>query len=237
MITEISVAAGILLDSLLIKTNLGQEKSWGGKGGSTRRTWHVPSGYSFIGFHGGVGGHLHSLGVILEQTGGQAEKAGSEATSLAAPGSSCTVKQWVPSRNILSNLYSPDPVRRACAKLMAFNQTPGASEGEDAEASGKAVVVALETAAKYADNLLASPSDPRVSRIRLGNKFFDRNIGRLSGGGGVMRALGFRLSENEGRMQYVFDDDKTPWGDGLVGLKRARQTLADVLTSLKEPSP
>ncbi|CAM9739675.1 unnamed protein product, partial [Discosporangium mesarthrocarpum] len=54
-------------------------------------------------------------------------------------------------------------------------------------------IAAVETALKYIENLMASPQDTRKSRIRLGNAFFSRKIGRVLGGFGVMRALGFEL--------------------------------------------
>ncbi|CAN0149633.1 unnamed protein product, partial [Ectocarpus sp. 13 AM-2016] len=206
VLTEISVKAGAIVDSLRVRTNKGREKTWGGAGGHLQRTWHVPTGSSFLGFHGGVGGHVHSLGVTLAERGGQAAGASGE-TSLALD------------PVVKTNLYAADRVARACAQLLAFNAPPpgGGKAGRSSGASSPArrtppppppaleeVVTALETMRKYADNLLASPLDPKVSRIRLANGFFDRKIGRLAGGGGVVRAMGFGLADEGGRMHYVF---------------------------------
>ena len=217
------------MDSLRIRTSKGQEKKWGGDGGHRQQTWRVPTGSSFLGFHGGVGGHLHSLGVTLAEKGGET-KTGGEAGSSSG-------------RNLLTsivkaNLYTADRVKRACAQFLAFNATPAAGDGEDdagppgsPSPASEEVVAALETMRKYADNLLASPLDPKVSRIRLGNGFFDRKIGRLPGGGGVVRAMGFELADEGGRMHYVFRREGA--GGGLQGLRRARQTLIDFVVGLK----
>lgn len=215
--TEISVKAGALVDSLRIQTSKGQEKKWGGDGGAKQQTWRVPTGSSFLGFHGGVGGHLHSLGVTLAETGGETGgKSGS------------TSGDNFLTSGVKVNLYAADRVKRACAQFLAFNITspPGTPTPVPEE-----VVTALETMRKYADNLLASPLDPKVSRIRLGNGFFDKKIGKLPGGGGVIRAMGFELADEGGRMHYVFRRDGA--GGGLQGLRRARQTLMDFVAALK----
>lgn len=197
------------MDSLRIQTSNGQEMKWGGDGGARQQTWRVPTGSSFLGFHGGVGGHLHSLGVTLSERGGEtAEQAGSGSGEISL------------TPVVKANLYTADRVKRACAQFVAFNAA--AAEG---------VVTALETMRKYADNLLASPLDPKVSRIRLGNGFFDRKIGRLPGGGSVVRAMGFELADEGGRMHYVFRREGA--GGGLQGLRRARQTLVDFVVALK----
>eukprot|EP00752_Nemacystus_decipiens_P003103 g2874.t1 len=225
VVTEISVKAGALVDSLRIKTSKGQEKKWGGDGGHLQQTWRVPAGSSFLGFHGGVGGHLHSLGVTLAETRGDT-KTGGSGRNLLEP----VVK---------TKLYSTDRVKRACAQFLAFNSTTATGGGEGGAGppgnnpapAPEEVVTALETMRKYADNLLASPLDPKVSRIRLGNGFFDRKIGRLPGGGGVVRAMGFELADEGGRMHYVFRREGA--GGGLQGLRRARQTLVDFVGTLK----
>lgn len=237
MVTEISVKAGSVVDSLHLRTSKGREKTWGGDGGELQQTWCIPAGSSFLGFHGGVGGHVHCLGVTIAEEGGQLR-------------GQLRRKDFL-SSVVTTNLYNADPVRRACSQLLAFNATTvnsGRSEtggDEDSSATtssepivapvaGEAVITVLETARKYADNLLASPLDPRVSRIRLANGFFDRKIGRLPGGGGIIRAMGFELADEEGRMHYVFRR-KGP-GGGLEGLRRARQTLTELVTTLKSSS-
>eukprot|EP00903_Cladosiphon_okamuranus_P017573 g16186.t1 len=231
VVTEISVKAGSLVDSLRIQTSKGQEKKWGGDGGDRQQTWRVPAGSSFVGFHGGVGGHLHNLGVTLAERGGELDgQAGSSS-----------------GRNVLTplvkaNLYTVDRVKRACAQFLAFNNAPvavGGGEGDTAVGSPgnpnppalEEVATALTTMLRYADNLLASPLDPKMSRIRLGNGFFDRKIGRLPGGGGVVRAMGFELADEGGRMHYVFRREGA--GGGLEGLRRARQNLIDFVAALK----
>ena len=221
MVTEISIKAGSLVDSLLIRTNKGKEKKWGGDGGHLQRTWRVPTGSSFLGFHGGVGGHLHSLGVTLAWQGGNTAAA---ATDRHAGGTAAGGGENLLTPVVKANLYSADRVRRACAQFLAFNATPPSAP--------ESVAAALATMLKYADNLLAAPLDPKVSRIRLANGFFDRKIGRLPGGGGVIRAMGFELAaDDEGRLHYVFRRGGA--GGGLEGLRGARQTLSDVAASLK----
>lgn len=242
VVTEISVKAGSIVDSLRIQTSKGQDKKWGGDGGHRQQTWRVPAGSSFLGFHGGVGGHLHSLGVTLAERGGETD---------GQPRSS-SVKNLLTSV-VKANLYTADRVKRACAQFLAFNTMPpvggGGGEGDagpnaagssaavassaprDAPPASEEVVAALETMRKYADNLLASPLDPKVSRIRLGNGFFDRKIGKLPGGGGVVRAMGFELADEGGRMHYVFRREGA--SGGLQGLRRARQTLIDFVVALK----
>lgn len=227
VVTEVTIRAGDLVDSLQVRTSMGREKKWGGDGGESTRTWKVPDGSTFLGFHGGVGGHIHCLGVTLSERVGQSqEQTGNvtKETPWALSPSSSIVK---------TNLYNSDPVSRACALLLAFNSTPPTDKSADEEKVDASIVTALETARKYADNLLASPLDPKVSRIRLANGFFDRKIGRLSGGGGVIRAMGFRLADEGGRMHYIFRRDGA--GGGLEGLRRARQTLTELLAKLTSP--
>lgn len=221
VVTEISVKAGSIVDSLRVQTSKGQEKKWGGDGGHRQQTWRMPAGSSFLGFHGGVGGHLHSLGVTL------AEKEGPTAGQAGSSGGGGGEKILTPV--VKANLYTADRVKRACAQFLAFNNTTSAP-GSPPPASEE-VVTALETMRKYADNLLASPLDPKVSRIRLANGFFDRKIGKLPGGGGVVRAMGFELADEGGRMHYVFRREGP--GGGLQGLRRARQTLMEIVVALK----
>lgn len=232
--------SGSIVDSLHVRTSKGREKKWGGDGGELQQTWRVPVGSSFLGFHGGVGGHIHCLGVNLEEQGDQTE--GSADTNVRA-----TAWPFLPEA-VAANLYSADPVARACAQFLAFNATPattgkGSDGGSSVTGSLEAdvtplfaaeVVTALETARKYADNLLGSPLDPRFSRIRLANGFFDRKLGRLPGGGGIIRAMGFELTDQEGRMHYVFR--RHGEGGGLEGLRRARQRLNELVTTLKQSS-
>ncbi|CAN0115449.1 unnamed protein product [Ectocarpus sp. 12 AP-2014] len=128
VLTEISVKAGAIVDSLRVRTNKGREKTWGGAGGHLQRTWHVPTGSSFLGFHGGVGGHVHSLGVTLAERGGQAAGASGESSLALDP----VVK---------TNLYAADRVARACAQFLAFNAPPpgGGKAGRSAAASSPAL--------------------------------------------------------------------------------------------------
>lgn len=233
MLTSISVRAGEILDSLCVRTSKGQEKRWGGDGGHLHQTWHIPPGSSFLGFHGGMGGHVHSLGITLAETegpaGGQATET-SKTPFIFGPILTPVVK---------ANLYAADPVTRACAQFVALNAAPerGGAGSPDAPKNGclapEEVVAALETVRKYAGNLLASPLDPKFSRIRLANGFFDRKIGRLPGGGGVIRAMGFELAIEGGRMHYVFRRNGAGAKGGLEGVRRARQAVTDVLAVLK----
>lgn len=241
VLTEISVKAGSIVDSLHVRTNKGQEKKWGGDGGHLQQTWHIPTGSLFLGFHGGVGGHLHSLGVTLAEKGGE-----TDAQARSSGGENLLTSV------VKTNLYTADRVMRACGQFLAFNTTAATGgEGDDTagpDGAGSSavassapenaplvapaeVVTALETMRKYADNLLASPLDPKVSRIRLANGFFDRKIGRLPGGGRVIRAMGFELADEGGRMHYVFR--RKGAGGGLEELRRARQTLIDLVAGLK----
>lgn len=218
VLTEISVKAGALVDSVLVRTSKGQEKKWGGNGGNFHETWRIPSGSSFLGFHGGWGGHIHCLGVTLAEQGGKAQ-------GLSSTGTTSTFLSPI----VKATLYSANPVTRACAQLLAFNVS---SKQKAEQAVSEEVITALETMRKYADNLLASPLDPKVSRVRLGNGFFDRKIGRLPGGGGVIRAMGFELADEDGRMHYVFRRGEA--GGGLPRLRIARQTLNDLVLLLKQ---
>lgn len=234
VLTEISVKCGHLVDSLRVRTSKGREKKWGGDGGGVEKTWRIPEGSSFLGFHGGMGGHIHSLGVTL------AEKSAPQSEDNPQANAGGLVLTSV----MKTSLYSGDPVSRACAQLLAFNDAPAAGGGDEGRkgddipvvapsesqvvpSTAKEVVVALETIVKYADNILVSPLDPKFSRIRVANGFFDRKIGVLPGGGGVMRAVGFQLADEGGQMHYLFRRDR------MRGLRRARQTLADLVAAVK----
>jgi len=62
-ITEISGRAGDVIDFLEIKTNMNRSIRAGGNGGSPF-SFTKPYGTQFVGFYGGVGGHLHNIGII-----------------------------------------------------------------------------------------------------------------------------------------------------------------------------
>lgn len=240
VLTEVSVKCGDLVDSLCVRTSKGRERKWGGDGGSVEKVWRISEGSSFLGFHGGMGGHIHSLGVTLAEEGSpKSEGNGAlrHATQARAGGLAL-------SSVVKTSLYNGNPVSRACAQLLAFNDARAAGGGDGGVKGGdgsaitppepkalpgtaKELVVALETILKYADNILASPLDPKFSRIRLANGFFDRKIGGLAGGGGVMRAVGFELADEGGRMHYLFRREE------IRGLRRTRQTLADIVAAVK----
>lgn len=239
MVTDISVRTGAIVDSLCIRTSKDREHKWGGDGGDRVQTWRVSAGGSFLGFHGGIGGHIHSLGVNID---GRSDQNGEISNTVVSP----TDWSFLP-KVATTSLYSADPVARACAQFLAFNYaTPattekGSPDGDNSVAGSSEarvespfsaeMVTALETARKYADNLLGSPLDPRFSRIRLANGFFARKLGGLPGGGGIIRAMGFELTDEEGRMHYVWRRNGA--GGGLEGLRGARQTLNELVTALK----
>ncbi|CAM9519794.1 unnamed protein product, partial [Choristocarpus tenellus] len=215
VVTEVAIRGGAIIDHLRIKTSRGQEKRWGGGGGGTEVVWPVPANQAFIGFHGGVGGHMHSLGIATIVAGG-------EESALA---------NVMLSESVLRMLYSTDKVKRAVAQLLALQETHeplatslgtcdrtemevemGGAKSTAAEEDALtlcrlACKVAVRTARIYVAKLLASPSDPLLSRIRLGNNFFDRKIGCLLGGGGLMRALGFEAISEGGQVFYVHQKD------------------------------
>eukprot|EP01084_Bolivina_argentea_P305804 528311_1 len=61
-----SIRSGDLLDGFQLKSNLKMEENnhqFGGNGGTSHEL-PIPKGHIVIGFHGGVGGHLHNLGII-----------------------------------------------------------------------------------------------------------------------------------------------------------------------------
>ena len=164
--------------------------------------------------------------------------------ALRRPAAQAKAGGLVLSSVVKTGLYNGDPVSRACAQLLVFNNAPAAGggdvQGKDGDSSViapnkpkvvpgtvKEVVIALETIVKYVDNILASPLDPKFFRIRVANGFFDRKIGGLPGGGGVMRAVGFELADEGGRMHYLFRRD------GIRGLRRTQQTLADMVAAVK----
>lgn len=272
MVTSISVKAGCILDSLTIRTSTGREKKWGGDGGDTCHTWKVPPGCAFLGFRGGIGGHIHCLGVTLaecDRTTFQQQQqqvvVGSGKTTdhctIATSSTAMTDRSPPLSPTVTTNLYSDDAVRRAYAQMLALSAAASSTPTTAASANASAedqptasvtadqssndaalfvatpadIVTALETALKYADNLLKAPLDPRVSRIRLGNGFFDRKIGKLPGGGGLLRAMGFHLmADDERRLQYVFR--RSGRAGGLEGLRRARVALAELLADVRSAS-
>ena len=65
-ITRISGKYGSFVDSLLIQTNKGRAKGWGGTGGSANYTYTAPPGSSIHGFFGRSGRFIDSVGVILK---------------------------------------------------------------------------------------------------------------------------------------------------------------------------
>ena len=214
-----------IVESLAIKTNKGQERKWGGEGVQAHgHTWSVPSGSSFLGFHGARGDHLQYLGVIFaEQSGLTGIREGtsnsSPYTGAAAPGINIA-RSW--SLAVKVGLHSTNPVLRACAQLVAFNTTSAAESPASEE-----ILTVLRTVLKYVGNLLDNPQDKRMSQIRLANGFFDRKIGKISGGGGVMQSIGFELTDEGGRMFYVFR--KQGVRGGLDRVRYARRALENFL--------
>lgn len=65
-ITRISGKHGWYIDSLLIETNKGKAKGWGGTGGSANYTYTAAPGSSIHGFFGRSGKFLDAIGVILK---------------------------------------------------------------------------------------------------------------------------------------------------------------------------
>ena len=65
-ITRISGKYGSFVDSLLIQTNKGRAKGWGGSGGSANYTYTAPPGSRIHGFFGRSGKFIDSVGVILK---------------------------------------------------------------------------------------------------------------------------------------------------------------------------
>jgi len=61
-VTDVSGTSGDLIDSLEIRTNLGKSVRVGGYGGVPFR-FNVPYNTQIVGFYGGVGGHLHNIGI------------------------------------------------------------------------------------------------------------------------------------------------------------------------------
>lgn len=131
---------------------------------------------------------------------------------------------------IKAGLYNTDPVFRAFAQLVYFNSMSSSGDCVARED----ILNTLRTAVKYAGNLLASPLDEKFSRIRLANRVYDRKIGRFPGGGGVIRAMGFELTDVNGRMHYVF---RRQGGKGsLNNLQRAHRTLEKFLSHMERSS-
>jgi jacalin-like lectin domain-containing protein len=65
-ITRISGKYGWYIDHLLIETNKGKAKGWGGTGGSANYTYTAPPGSSIHGFFGRSGTFIDAIGVILK---------------------------------------------------------------------------------------------------------------------------------------------------------------------------
>jgi len=61
-ITSVEGRAGEVIDHLTISTSSGNTYSFGGHGGHHFKV-HIPHGHQVVAFYGGVGGHLHSIGV------------------------------------------------------------------------------------------------------------------------------------------------------------------------------
>jgi hypothetical protein len=61
-ITEVSGTQGEVIESLEIKTNYGKFLRVGGYSGNPFR-FSIPYGTQIVGFYGGIGGHIHNLGV------------------------------------------------------------------------------------------------------------------------------------------------------------------------------
>ncbi len=66
-ITRISGRHGLYIDSLLIETNKGKAKGYGGSGGSVGYSYTAPIGFKIHGFVGRSGKFLDAIGVILNR--------------------------------------------------------------------------------------------------------------------------------------------------------------------------
>lgn len=69
-VMKVAVRAGAIVDSLTITSKLGKVLKAGGDGGGPPAVIDVAAveNLRFVGFFGGLGGHVHNLGVILDQT-------------------------------------------------------------------------------------------------------------------------------------------------------------------------
>ena len=64
-IVSVHMRYGNIVDSLRVVTSRGQNRTFGGPGGDEHVNYRVPAGWRLVGFFGGVGGHLHNLGVVI----------------------------------------------------------------------------------------------------------------------------------------------------------------------------
>lgn len=67
-VVSVHLKYGTLIDSIRFVTTTGcrrRSKTFGGPGGDNSVSYTVPAGWKLAGFFGGVGGHLHNLGVIV----------------------------------------------------------------------------------------------------------------------------------------------------------------------------
>jgi len=80
-ITRVEVAAGGVVDALTFVTSKGRQVRFGGKGGDCH-VLETPHGMEVVGFFGGIGGHLHNLGII---TGPVAARQGKDESPVKCP--------------------------------------------------------------------------------------------------------------------------------------------------------
>ncbi|KAG5179289.1 putative peptide n-glycanase [Tribonema minus] len=186
-VASVDVRAGLLVDQVTVTTTKGRSHTWGSAlTESPLRSYSVPDGHTFLGFSGGVGGHLHSLGIITV----------SESETLAAAAAAdADMPRFAAAVPLL---YSADPARRAVAALMHLSADGGSS---DSEAAAAAARIAAETALKYAANVLRDAA--KFSRIRAGNAVFAAKIGSVRGGPLLLRALGFELESAQAATSTV----------------------------------
>ena len=64
-ISSVSARTGALVDHITLHRADGTNLDFGGAGGGQSRTVEIPRGWSLYGFYGGIGGHLHNVGIIV----------------------------------------------------------------------------------------------------------------------------------------------------------------------------
>lgn len=63
-VTHVSVRTGDVVDYIKLETKMGESIACGNPGGGEARVLVIPEGERLVGFRGGLGGHIHNIGIL-----------------------------------------------------------------------------------------------------------------------------------------------------------------------------
>ena len=204
-IKRITVNSGSLVDSVVVRTAFGGCLRAGGAGGHNEKVIDCDDAFfsdkKFLGFSGGLGGHLHNLGAIFLCKPGDPCHSSSNSSS-----SSSSRVDFSPALRKFADSISVSGVHRlksySAGRLIRLTHDALITADRDAVAKSVGAIIA------YFSNIAKDPSRGQTKRIKLNNRFLADRVLAAPGGSKVLGLLlggPVRFLCSEGEFALIFD--------------------------------